>query len=257
MRSMKNARSLIVTGGALLLLLSSIGCHTQRHEPWNARPYQMACAWPPPCTNTCLDPECYGYEQTCWRPWPGLCSECPTEVPIEVSPDAAFDMLPEEIPSPESEQPATEGIDSGVEPGDAFPAESPSDDSSWSTPWGAEENTAQNAGHQEMSSIRFLTPNVLEHTFRESQFFVSLFPSTDRPLYLSGVWRRDCTADAESGARLLMTSWDPTDSYSAPSSEPPVLSLEHPRIFTPGRRPVTGDGRAIVPTAVWLPMDRM
>ncbi len=311
MRSMKNTRSLVVTGGTLLLLLSCIGCHTQRHEPWNARPSQIGCSWPPPCTSSCLDPECYGYEQTCWRPWPGLCSECPSQY-AEAKPDAensdvensgaenpdaelalpeapggfsaegvsedgVSETAPEEISLPESEPPAAEGIDSDIEPKDAlpeeaFPVESPSDDNSSSTPLDGEDNMAQNAGHPEMQPISFHTPDVLEQTVRESQFFASLFPTTDRPLYLSGVWRKDCTPDAKAVAQLLMSSWDPAEdvvglaeiepaqvesaeSISASSSESPVCLLEHPRVFTEVRQPAKGQRRAIVPTAAWLPMD--
>lgn len=316
MRSMKNTRSLVVTGGTLLLLLSCIGCHTQRHEPWNARPSQIGCSWPPPCTSSCLDPECYGYEQTCWRPWPGLCSECPSQY-AEAKPDAensdvensgaenpdaelalpeapggfsaegasedgtsedgASETVPEEISLPESEPPADEEIDTDLQLDDAFPVESPSDDNSSSMPSGAEDNDAgdnmaQSEGYQEMQPVSFHTPDVLEQTVRESQFFASLFPTTDRPLYLSGVWRKDCTPDAKAVAQLLMSSWDPAEdvvglaeiepaqvesaeSISASSSESPVCLLEHPRVFTEVRQPAKGQRRAIVPTAAWLPMD--
>jgi hypothetical protein len=55
--------------------LAAVGCisHDQVHLP-NPAPCRITCEpdWVPP-----LDPVCYGYHATCWRPWNAGCPACP------------------------------------------------------------------------------------------------------------------------------------------------------------------------------------
>lgn len=80
---------------ASILCLAAVGCisHDQVHLP-NPAPCRITCEndWVPP-----LDPVCYGYHPTCWRPWNAGCPACPAPKSAVTAHD-----LPEGWPPPES-----------------------------------------------------------------------------------------------------------------------------------------------------------
>ncbi len=70
------ARSTILWLSLMLLTIS--GC-CMTGDRWHVGRQQAECV--DPCT--IIDPDCYGYHQTCWRPWSAACNDCDTGVLID------------------------------------------------------------------------------------------------------------------------------------------------------------------------------
>jgi hypothetical protein len=86
----RSLRIAICIAGILCLAVAGCISHDQLHLPN-----------PAPCRITCehdsvapLDPVCYGYHPTCWRPWNAACPACP-------APNGAARDLPENLLPPE------------------------------------------------------------------------------------------------------------------------------------------------------------
>lgn len=104
-----------------ILCLAAVGCisHDQVHLP-NPAPCRITCEhdWVPP-----LDPVCYGYHPTCWRPWNAGCPACPAPK----SGVTAHDLLegwppPEDLPpGPLLDRPRLDLIPERNAPTDALP----------------------------------------------------------------------------------------------------------------------------------------
>lgn len=119
--------------GAALALLVSSGC--AYHRACEGHDFQHSdcyATWP-----------CFGYNSTCWRPWPGECLTCPSpflpgEMPAE-SPKSELMPVPSEpappVPVPEGADPNVPpmpGVEPAVpapaapQPGESLPQESSS-----------------------------------------------------------------------------------------------------------------------------------
>jgi hypothetical protein len=101
------SRGLVV---ALPMLAAAAGCTCDK-DPCFGDGYQ----WP-------ASPMCYGYNPTCWRPWPCECPPCPSfALPPELPP-AAAPIKPEETAPPlVPPVPAAPPEPAGTVPGDVLP----------------------------------------------------------------------------------------------------------------------------------------
>jgi hypothetical protein len=98
MRASWDFRTAICVAGTLCLALAGCISHDQVHLP-NPAPCRITCEhdWVPP-----LDPVCYGYHPTCWRPWNAGCPACPP--PSSAVTHGVIEGWPpiESFPQPES-----------------------------------------------------------------------------------------------------------------------------------------------------------
>ncbi len=96
--------------GTLILCCGTVGCATSQKATQKKIGAVLRL---PSCDRVtqCLDPVCYGYNQTCWRPWPGACeSPCPEYRTAQVTVESTVPP----IPTPGFEPtPAPIGLNSG------------------------------------------------------------------------------------------------------------------------------------------------
>lgn len=79
------AKTLSAVWGTLLLLLCGSGCYVSANH-WGLSICGTGCLFPfqgraQRCGHACAGgSECYGYNATCWRPWPEHCPGCPVDL---------------------------------------------------------------------------------------------------------------------------------------------------------------------------------
>lgn len=98
--------TLLRTGLGLVVLAALLGLHAEaRAWDWMDRHCKKPCCHNRICP-TILNCECFGYYPTCWRPWPGGCTRCPTPA-VPGTPALVFEKAPAASLNPPQVSPAT------------------------------------------------------------------------------------------------------------------------------------------------------